>query len=106
LAVPPPAALAHRPEFSLTISYQAEVLMPDSSLAKLMKCRFQPALSWSTIRVWVPAARVTLAVTVVQSCQPPVSGAFTSPDRFVPDVLAICRASVTPSGEARRRLTV
>ena len=27
---------------------------------------FQPALSWSTVRVWVPAGRVTVAVTVVQ----------------------------------------
>src|ERR1700722_16616511 len=66
LAVLPPAALAHRPEFSLTTSYQAEVLMPEEPLAKVMECMFQPALSWSTTRVWVPAGRVTLAVTVVQ----------------------------------------
>ena len=27
---------------------------------------FQPALSWSTVRVWCPAGRVTVAVTVAQ----------------------------------------
>ena len=27
---------------------------------------FQPPLSWSTVRVWVPAGRVTVAATVVQ----------------------------------------
>ena len=27
---------------------------------------FQPPLSWSTVSVWVPAGRVTVATTVVQ----------------------------------------
>jgi len=68
--------------------------------------RFQPPLSWSTTRVWVPAGRVTVAFTVVQSCQPPVFGTLMSPDRLAPERLAMCRPSVTPPGDARRRLTV
>ena len=27
---------------------------------------FQPPLSWSTVSVWVPAGRVTVAMTVTQ----------------------------------------
>ena len=67
---------------------------------------FQPPLSWSMVRVCTPAGNVTLVVTVVQSCQPPVSGAATAPDRLVPAELAMCSASVTPLGDASRRLTV
>src|SRR5580698_482025 len=103
LAVEPPAAVAHRPEAWLTTSNQDEVT-PEA--AKLRSCRFHPPLSWSTTSVWVPAGRVTVAFTVVQSCQPPVSGTLISPDRLVPERLAICRPSVTPLGEARRKLTV
>ena len=67
---------------------------------------FQPPLSWFTVRVCVPAGRVTLAVTIVQVCQPPVAATFTAPERLVPELLAMCSAPVTPLGEARRRLTV
>ena len=56
--------------------------------------------------VWVPAGRVTVAVTVVQFCQPPVAGIFMLPDKLLPERLAICRPSVTPLGEATRKLTV
>ena len=38
---------------------------------------FQPPLSWSMVRVCWPAGRVTVAVTVVQVCQPPVAGTLT-----------------------------
>ena len=67
---------------------------------------FQPPLSWSTVRVWVPAGRVTVATAVVQVCQPPVAGAVTLPLRFVPALLSMCRASVTPLGDASRTPTV
>ena len=67
---------------------------------------FQPALSWSTVRVWVPAGRVTVAMTVAQVCQPPVAGTFTLPLRFVPALLAMCRPSVTALGAATRTPTV
>ena len=103
LAVEPPAAVAHRPELWLTTSNHDEVT-PEG--AKLMAWRFHPPLSWSTTNVWVPAGRVTVAVTVVQFCQPPVAGIFILPDRLVPARLAMCRASVTPLGEATRKLTV
>ena len=53
LAVEPPAAVAHRPELWLTTSNHDE-LTPEG--AKLMACKFQPPLSWSTTKVWVPAA--------------------------------------------------
>ena len=39
-----------------------------------MAWRFHPPLSWSTTNVWVPAGRVTVAVTVVQFCQPAGGG--------------------------------
>jgi hypothetical protein len=103
LAVEPPAAVAHRPEASFTTSNHDEAT-PEAT--KFMEWMFHPPLSWSTTNVWVPAGRVTVAVTVVQSCQPPVSGAFISPDKVVPERLAMCRASVTPLGDARRKLTV
>ncbi len=67
---------------------------------------FQPPLSWSTVRVWVPAGRVTVATTVTQVCQPPVAGTFTFPLRFVPALLAMCRPSVTAVGAASRKPTV
>jgi hypothetical protein len=38
---------------------------------------FQPPLSWSMTRVCCPAGSVTVAVTVVQVCQPPVAGTLT-----------------------------
>src|ERR1700677_1273186 len=103
LAVEPPAAVAHRPEAWLTTSNHEEVT-PEA--AKFMSCRFHPPLSWSTTNVWVPAGRVTVAFTVAQSCQPPVSGTFILPDRLVPVRVAMCRPSVTPLGEATRKLTV
>src|ERR1700678_4411342 len=103
LAVEPPAAVAHSPEAWLTTSNHDE-LMPEG--AKLIEWTFHPPLSWSTTSVWVPAGRVTVAVTVVQSCQPPVAGTLILPDRFAPARLAMCRPSVTPLGEARRKLTV
>src|ERR1700678_1429749 len=81
LAVEPPAAVAHRPEASLTTSNHDEVT-PEA--AKFMSCMFHPPLSWSTTSVWVPAGRVTVAGTVVQSCQPPVAGTLILPDRLVP----------------------
>ena len=49
---------------------------------------------------------VTVTVTLAQSCQPPVAGIFTDPDRFVPLEFAMCKPSVTPLGEATRRVTV
>src|SRR6202034_4831368 len=98
LAVEPPAAVAHRPEAWFTTSNHDE-LMPEA--AKLMEWTFHPPLSWSTTSVWVPAGSVTVAVTVVQSCQPPVAGTLIVPDRLVPARLAMCRPSVTPLGEAR-----
>ena len=58
------------------------------------------------VRVCCPAGSVTVAVTVVQVCQPPVVGTLMFPDRFAPEELAMCRPSVTPLGEASRRLTV
>ena len=67
---------------------------------------FQPPLSWLMVRVCCLAGRVTVAVTVVQVCQPPVAGTLMFPDRLAPDELAMCRPSVTPFGEASRRLTV
>ena len=67
---------------------------------------FQPALSWSTVRVWVPAGRVTVTVTVVQSWYPPVAGAVTLPLRLVPALLSMCRASVTAVGAASRSPTL
>src|SRR5580698_1854035 len=82
LAVEPPLAVAHRPEAWLTTSNHDEVT-PEA--AKLMSCRFQPPLSWSTTNVWVPAGSVTVALTVVQSCQPPVAGTLMFPDRLVPE---------------------
>jgi len=51
---------------------------------------FQPPLSWQTVRICWPAGSVTLVVTVVQSCHPPVAGALTEPDRLVPVELAMC----------------
>ena len=68
--------------------------------------RFQPPLSWSTVRVWVPAGRVRVAVAVAQVCQPPVAGTLTFPDRLAPAELAMCSPSVAPPGEANRKLTV
>jgi len=49
---------------------------------------------------------VTLAVTVAQSCHPPVAGMLRFPLRLAPAELAMCSASVAPLGEAARRLTV
>ena len=66
---------------------------------------FQPGLSWSTVRVCMPAGRVMFAVTVVQVCQPPVAGAVMTPVRSVPAALSICSALVTAVGAASRRLT-
>ena len=40
---------------------------------------FQPPLSCATVSVCTPAGSVTLAVTVVQVCQPPVAGTLTFP---------------------------
>ena len=77
-----------------------------AELAKVSWWTFQPPLSWSTVRVCWPAGRVTLAVTVVQVCQPPVAGTLMFPDRLAPEELAMCRPSVTPLGEASRKLTV
>src|SRR4029077_342872 len=71
-----------------------------------MECRFQPALSWSTVSVCCPAGNATLAVTVVQVCQPPVAGTLMFPDRLLPAALAMCSPSVTPFGEGSRKLTV
>src|ERR1700761_4158381 len=88
---------------SLTTSNQEEAT-PEG--AKLMACRFHPPLSWSTTSAWVPAGSVTVAVTVAQFCHPPVAGILMLPDRLVPARLAMCRASVTPLGEATRKLTV
>src|SRR6202012_1743450 len=67
---------------------------------------FQPPLSGSTVRVCWPAGSVTFAVTVAQVCQPPVAGTLMFPDKLAPDELAMCRPSVTPLGEASRKLTV
>jgi hypothetical protein len=63
-------------------------------------------LSWSTVSVCCPAGKATLAVTVVQVCQPPVAGTLTFPDRLLPAALAMCSPSLTPLGEASRKLTV
>jgi hypothetical protein len=57
------------------------------------------------VRVCWPAGRVTLAVTVAQVCQPPVSGTLMFPDKLAPDELAMCRPSVTALGAASRKLT-
>src|SRR6202035_5351514 len=100
LAVELPAAVAHRPELWLTTSNHDEVTPVG---AKFMAWIFHPPLSWSTTSAWVPAGRVTVAVTVVQFCQPPVAGTLMLPDRLVPARLAMCRPSVTPLGEASRR---
>ena len=62
--------------------------------------------SWSTESVCWPAPSVMLAVTVAQVSYPPVFGTATGPVRLVPDELAMCSASVTPYGEATRKLTV
>ena len=67
---------------------------------------FHPAASWAIVRVCTPAGRVTVAVTVVQSCQPPVAGTLIRPLRSVPEALAMSRPPVTALGAARRRLTV
>ena len=67
---------------------------------------FQPALSWSMVRVCTPAGRVTVLVAVAQVCHPPVAGTLIFPDRLAPGELARCRPSVTPLGEASRKLTV
>ncbi len=66
---------------------------------------FQPLLSWSTVSVCTPAGKVTLVVTVVQSWYPPVFGTAIEPVRLVPAALTMCSPSVSPYGEARRRLT-
>src|SRR5246127_4520048 len=95
LAVEPPAAVAHRPEFWLTTSNHDEVT-PEG--AKLMAWRFHPPLSWSTTSVWGPGGRVAGAVRFVHFSQPPVGGTLILPDRLVPGRLAMCRASVTPVG--------
>ena len=80
------------------------MVLPPAAKARLW--RFQPALSWSTVSVCCPAGRVTLAVAVCQVCQPPVAGTLMLPDRLVPEELAMCSPSVTPPGEASRKLTV
>jgi hypothetical protein len=55
------------------------------------------------VRVCCPAGRVTVAVTVVQVCHPPVAGTLMLPERLAPEELAMCRLSVTPLGENARR---
>jgi hypothetical protein len=67
---------------------------------------FQPAASWLTVNVCTPAGSVTVAVTLVQFCQPPVAGALTEPERLLPEELEICKASVTAVGAATRKVTV
>jgi hypothetical protein len=49
---------------------------------------------------------VTAAVTVAQVCHPPVAGTLMFADRLAPEELAMCRPSVTPLGEASRKVTV
>jgi hypothetical protein len=41
-----------------------------------------------------------------QVCQPPVAGTLMFPDRLAPEEQAMCRPSVTPFGEASRKVTV
>src|SRR5262245_55112564 len=72
-----------------------------------MKSRFATApLTWvsSTSRATcVPLDRVTVLVTVLQFCQPPVLGTVTGPVTFVP---FISRWNVAPPvGEARPKVT-
>ena len=78
-------------------------LEPDVNTIESM---FQPAPSWFSVSVCVPAGSVTVAVTVVQVCQPPVSGTATEPVKLVPEELDRWNASEIALSEATRKLTV
>src|SRR5271156_6590871 len=74
--------------------------------AKVGWWMFQPPLSWSMVRVCCPAGKVTVAVTAVQVCQPPVAGTLMFPDKLAPEELAMGTHSFSPGGGASRKVTV
>src|SRR5579872_1644198 len=74
--------------------------------ANAAEAMFQPPLSWFSVSVCCPAANVTLAVTAVQVCQPPVAGTFTEPVRFVPEEFDRWNPSVTALGAAISKVTL